>query len=62
MTKQQRTGRDTHIYLSDEFWEMLEAFAKPRELSITAAIRLLVREGLRQAQLEERITARKERQ
>lgn len=40
------TGRDTHIYLDDKFWAQLDRIAKAEDRSVTATIRVLIKEAL----------------
>jgi len=44
---QTRTGRDTHLYLDDEMWAQLQGIANTEDRSITATVRVLIKEALR---------------
>ena len=44
---QTRAGRDTHLYLDDDAWVQLEAMADAEDRSITATIRVLIKEAMR---------------
>ena len=44
---QTRAGRDMHLYLDDDTWAQVEAMANAEDRSITATIRVLLKEAMR---------------
>jgi hypothetical protein len=45
---QTRAGRDTHLYLDDEMWAQLQGIATAEDRSVTATVRVLIKEALRE--------------
>jgi hypothetical protein len=46
MTTTTKSGRDTHLVLDLKLWSQVEKMAKDEDRSVTATIRVLIKEAL----------------
>ena len=49
-------AKDTHIYMDTKLWEQIERVSKAEDRSVTATIRVLIKEALHQRNAAKEVT------